>query len=210
MKTEPKIAVSLQDLVRRYNREVTLDACMKAGLGLLFCLLTFGFVFWGAWLAAFCFARSFYLAEWQIALLVAGLFFIVAAASAWQRVDPLANVPRLTEQQWMLMIAGQALGVHYFSPRHALAGFAVVLLGGPANLFQALGIWQWRLRVDASLIQDASRLLVKCREDVSAKQLRDLRAAMLLKRLQLIKLTQDAAGPAVTATDTGRRLLGAR
>jgi hypothetical protein len=208
MKSSPQIAVAVEDLVRRYNREVTLDACMKAGLGLLFSLLTFGFVFWGGWLAAFCFARSLGIAEWHIALLVTGLFFIVAAWSAWQRVDPLANVPRLTQQQWMLMIAGQAVGVHYFSPRHALAGSAVVLLGGPANLFQALGIWQWRLNVDASLVEEASHLLVKCRESVSARHLRNPAAAMLLKRLRLIKLTQDAEGPAFTATDKGRKLLG--
>jgi hypothetical protein len=55
------------------------------------------------------------------------------------------------------------------------------------NLFQAVGVWRSRSRTDESLINDAARLLADCREKFPAAQVRRPSAAILLKRLALIK-----------------------
>jgi hypothetical protein len=211
MNDTPVIAVRLQEMARNYNREVTLEVVGKALLGLLFSFFTFGFLFWLGWFVGFFFARSFGLKPWQFGALVSGLFLIVATFSAWQRVDPLAGVQPMTDREWLLTAISHA-SPHflYFSPRHATAGAAVLLLGGPANLFQAFGIWGSRLRLDDPLIEEAACLLAACQENYPIEQVREPYAAVLLRRLALIKVVPQEDSVALTLTEKGYALLPQR
>src|SRR6516164_9019113 len=135
------IATRLRDLGRRHNRELAFDILLKASLGIVFSFFTFGFLFWLGWLCSWFVFGSFHLKPWQFGALVAGLFFTVAVWSAWCQVDPLAGLQRMSDEQWLLtQLSLASPGILYFSPRHVLAGAAVLLLAGPSSVFQALGL----------------------------------------------------------------------
>jgi hypothetical protein len=204
MSNPPQIASRLREIVRRYNRELALDALLKALLGIAFSFLVFGLLFWGGWFVGIFFARSLNLHAWQFGAFLSGLFLVTALWSAWQRVDPLAGLQRLSEKQLLLTLISQdSSQLLYFSPRHATAGVAILLIGGPANLFQAFGIWTSRLRADESLLEESARLLAACDPQCAAEQVRKPTAALLLRRLALIKVVPGGDSPAFALTEKG-------
>jgi hypothetical protein len=208
MKNTAQVVGRLTEVIRAHNREVRFEALLKASLGVIFSLVTFGFVFWVGWVAGFFFANYIGLDAAQFALFLTLMFLIVATWSAWRRVDPLAGLEPLSEQQLFLMVAAPAItGGVYFSPRHATAGAALVMIGGPAAVFQALGVWTHRIRADEELIQDATRLLAACKRNCPANQVRKLAAALLLRQLALIKTIPGDGSPALTVTAKGSALL---
>ena len=90
------IAARLRELVRQHGRELAGEILLRVGLGLVFSLLTFGFVFWVAVIFGWYFAWQLGLGVWQFAEIVTAVFFVVAhRRSAWSRVDPLARSVRL-------------------------------------------------------------------------------------------------------------------
>jgi hypothetical protein len=209
MRSVSQIAERLQQMVRQRNRELATDAILKIVIGIVFCLLTFGFVFWVALFAGCGVSGFFGLDAWQLALIVTGVFFVAAVWSAWQRVNPLADLKPLTDRQMMLTLVSQASGdILYFSPRHATAGMALVLIGGPAGLFEGLGIWAHRLRASPAIVEEASELLAACRENLSTKKIKSPAGAVLLKRLALIKIVDDSS--ALMLTQKGMKLLGVK
>lgn len=209
--TEP-IVSRLYDAVQHYNRELEFDSRVKIILGAVFSFLVFGFVYCFGWFSGLFFASSLYLDPWQFGLLLAVLFLAVATWSAWRRVDPLAELPRLTDEQMLLTLVSQATpGVLYFSPRHATRGAALVLLGGPVSVFEGWGIWNSRIQVDDALIEAASRILVDCETACPVEELTDPSAAVLLRRLSLIKVIPSEDSSALTVTEKGLKVLsGAR
>jgi hypothetical protein len=92
--------------------------------------------------------------------------------------------------------------------RHAVAGAAVVLIGGPANIFQAVGIWAHRIRADTALIEQAARLLILCQTELPVEEVRRPAAALLLRRLALIKATPRGDSAALLLTDKGFAIVG--
>jgi hypothetical protein len=208
MSNTAQIADRLQDMVRRYNRELALEALLKTILGVGFSFVVFGALFWFGWVIGFFIARSMHLEAWQFAALLSGLFLVVAAWSAWQRVDPLAGLEGFSDEQLMLTLISHASpGILYFSPRHATAGAALLLIGGPANLFEGLGVWRWRFRVDGSLIEEASRLLATCKADYPVEEVENPAAALLLRRLALIKVSPSGGSSILSLTDKGFAIL---
>jgi hypothetical protein len=202
------IAKRLNDMANRYNRELWFEGVMKALLGAGFSLVTFGMLFWFWWFVGFFMAGSVGLQAWQFSTLLTGLFLIVAIWSAWQRVDPLAGLPPLTNQQLMLTMISQASpNLLYFSPRHATAGAALLLLGGPANLFEAFGIWHYRLSVEPSLIEESAHLLEACEPNYPIEHVHEPCAALLLKRLALVKIVPTETSTALALTEKGASIL---
>lgn len=210
MASEAKIAERLSDLVRQTNRKFASDALLCLVLGIIFSLLTFGLVFWIGWYAAIFSVRNIGIPSWQVGIIFAGLFFIVAVWSAWRRVNPLADLQPLSEKQQMHRLVSMAVGLTYFSPRHVLAGAAMVLIGGPANVFQALGIWMHRLRHDDPIISEATSLLMSSEPLCPIEEIREIESAVLLKRLALIKIIPNGESHALTLTEKGRKILGNR
>ncbi|HWG43229.1 MAG TPA: hypothetical protein VN688_10620 [Gemmataceae bacterium] len=208
MNNTPHIAARLHDMASQHNRELVFEGVGKALLGGIFSFITFGLLFWFGWFAGFFVAGSFGLQAWQFGALVTGLFLIVAMWSAWQRVDPLAGLPPLSDQQLLLTMISQASpNLLYFSPRHATAGAALLLLGGPTNLFEAFGVWGYRLGVAPSSIEEASHLLEACEANYPIEHVREPSAALLLKRLALIKIVPTEDSVALTLTEKGASVL---
>lgn len=207
MSSNTKIAGRLHDMVRQYNRKLAADAMLQLVLGIAFCSLTFGFVFWVAWFSSSLFLRNLGLHAWQFGAVFSGLFIVVAVWSAWSRVDPLADLKPLSEREQMHRLVSLAVGLTYFSPRHATAGAAVMLLGGPASIFQALGIWAHRLRANDAIIAEASSLLAASDPQCPIEKIHEIASAVLLKRLGLIKVVPNGESHALTLTEKGRKIL---
>src|SRR5437660_1188795 len=89
----------VNDLLRRRNRELAFEAALKASLGVLFTLVTYGVLFWMGWFVGVFIAGYLNLRPWQFGAILAGLFLVVAAWSAWRRVDPLAGLEPLSDRQ---------------------------------------------------------------------------------------------------------------
>jgi hypothetical protein len=203
------IASRIEELVREHGRKLRTDILIRVVSGIAFSILTFGFVYCFFWMFGCVVAYQLGLAQWQFATLATALFFVVAVWSAWRRVDPLAAVRPLTpEGQLTLLVSHVVLGVG-FSPRHAVGGAGMALIGGPANLVHALGDFNSRLRADASRIAAAARLLEACRKFYPIENLKDVEAALLLRRLALIKLVPLDYSHRIALTEKAEKLLRA-
>ena len=212
MTTAPvtEVARCVRSKVRDRNRQLAFEAAVEVVLGVLFAALTLAFVFWITWLFGGGLARMAGLAGWHLALIITGLFLIVTTVSAWRQVDPLAGVDPMTAAEEMLTGASLASPeMLYFSPRHATAGAAMLLLGGPANVFTAVGTWRHRLPGDTTVITDAATLLCRCGTGLAVERITTPRAAVLLARLALIKVVPKGASGIIEPTENGRSALGA-
>jgi hypothetical protein len=208
MNSSTELTQRLGDIIRRRNRALAGQAALKAGLGIAFSLITFGFLFWGGWFVGFVCGHYLGPAAWQFGLLFSGLFLAVATWSAWRQVNPMAGLGRLSDAQLLLTLLSPMLPAPgYFSPRHASAAFALALIGGPANLFQAFSTWAHRFRVDDLLLENAASILTAADTQLPLEQLRDLAAAVLLRDLALIKMVPCGDSEALTLTDKGRAVL---
>jgi hypothetical protein len=207
MSAAQSIAVQLGEMTGHYNRRLAFGAVLKASLGLVFSLLTFGFVYWFGWFLGFLIARYLSLQAWQFGLLFTAVFLTAATWSAWRNVNPLSGLQPLSQKERMVLLVSEAVDLGCFSPRHASAGAAVVLIAGPASVLHAVGIWTYRIRYDGSLIEEAASLLFACEERCPAMQVRQPNAALLLRRLGLIKVVSDGELAALTVTDKGFKLL---
>lgn len=176
-------------LIAQRNRELSLQAGVELVLGVIFTIVVFGVVFWIAYLAGF-FCLSFW-RPMNFALIVTGIFAVVAVCSAWRQVDPFANVMPLTEGQEFRQDLAQSLGYAAGVPvvtRGSLAGFGSVFIGGPANVFDAISTWRHRLPAGGTLRRSAAELLESARNGIDLEQISDPAAALLLHRLALVRV----------------------
>lgn len=197
----------IQQAVAARNRELAIEAVIEAALGVLFCALVFGGVYVIAWFALM-FMISFDASRAsQYALGLTAIYATVATFSAWRRVDPLANVRRLSDVEESLMMMGPMLpyGIG-MQPRHATAGAAVVLIGGPANLLEAWATWRHRLPSSGRVIESAAEVLQQAAHEVQVQQVADPLAAQVLHRLGLIKVTGERE-KRLGLTEKGRGVL---
>ncbi|MHC5113291.1 MAG: hypothetical protein ACYTGP_02540, partial [Planctomycetota bacterium] len=85
---------------------------------------------------------------------------------------------------------------------------AAVLLAGPINVFKGLGTWAHRVRSNAAMIDDASRLLPDAAAGgVPLEDVGNVHAALLLRRLALLKAVPREHSAILEATQKGRELL---
>ncbi len=179
----------IRTAIEKRNRELAFEAAIEAALGVVFSLIVFGGVFGIAWLSWVYFFSGFEFARaTQVALGVTALFAVVATVSAWRRVDPMSNLEPLSDFEESLMLMGPALpyGIG-MQPRHAVAGFASLLIGGPANLFDAWVTWRHRLPSDAVVFEKAAGVLQQAEEEMEMARIEDHRATLVLYRLGLVK-----------------------
>jgi hypothetical protein len=219
MKDADPIVDRLRELVRLHRKELAGDILFRVGLGLVFSLLTFGFIFWVAVVFGWFVAYQIGVSVWTFAWAVTAVFFVVAVFSAFARVNPLAGVGRLTEKQRMHLLVAQSLqlgmmatglgGFRAFDARQASAGFATVLIGGPLNFVLALSAWSSRLRANAATIASAARLLDASRKNLPIEKVKDVDAAVLLRRLALIKFVPLELSHQVALTEKAEKLLRA-
>jgi hypothetical protein len=196
-------------IVARRNGETALEAFGEVALGVLFTALTFGVVYWLAWVFGFFgLSGALGMRASELAAWITGVLFVVAVLSAWRQVDPLQSLPPLTQRQELLTTISMASpNVLYFSPRHASAGVAMLLLGGPVNVMRGVGAWRHRVRWRGVTPDQAGALLARCERGLPLEQLDDLAGALLLRRLALIRVTGLGGTKTVELTEKGRAAL---
>lgn len=208
MGSNSSTSLAVDRLVRARNRELTLEAAVEMATGIGYCLVVFGFIFVAAWVVLGLMNLRLAASSWWIALAIAGLFFVVSFVEAWRRVDPFEGVRRL--EDWQLLLTELSLASSqfmYFSPRHASAGLAFVLISGPENLISAVATWRTRLPRSAELVHQAASLLQAARHRPRADRIDTPQAALLLHRLGLIKARAGSDAPVIEPTQKGVVLL---
>ena len=204
-----RLVHNLTEQVQRRNREIVGDALLKAGLGLLFTVFVAGFLFWFWWLLELYFGSLMGLRAWAFSLIATFALLAVAFWSAWRRVNPLAGVGRMTEQQLLLTALSQASGsVLQLSPEHASVGAAALLLGGLSNLIESLAMWRHRLPTNPQLVMEAAEMLNAAGGGLSMKKIREPQPAILLRRLALIKAVPRGDSSDIVLTERGQKLVG--
>ena len=186
----------IRQLVAERNHQLGVEAAVEAGLGLLFSAIVFGGVFWTTWLV--CFFVAF--RPTLIAAIVTGVFAAVSTISAWRRVDPYADLAPLTVDEKLRERTTLGLGYVIGFPmvtRRSLSGAAAVLIGGPANLFEAWSTWRHRLPAGDRLLHEAATVFQEADRGLDLQSVRDPGAANVLHRLGLIR-TEVTGRDAVT------------
>lgn len=171
-----------------------MEAIIAAALGVLFTVITFAVVFWIAWI--FCWFMFGHHHATKAAIGVTALFTIVSFWSAWRRVDPNAALSPMTDADAAREQLAGAVTLAFGMPiltRRGAAGAAMLFIGGPVNLFEALDLWLHRLPNGSALLDRAANLYHRTAKGVPMAQIDDLEAAMLLKRLGLIKVGNNNA-----------------
>jgi len=202
MPQDAPIAGRLLRRVRARNRELMTEMAVELGMGLLFTALTVGFLYWLLWFICLFLGgiRAAPLARWMTAL-----FMLVAAISAWRRVDPFAGLRPMTGAERLMVVAGGLAG-HGQINLHSIAGFASLLMGGPENLICALRSWLHRLPTDPALLDQAAEVLVACKSEIDLKsQESSATAVVLLRRLNLIVPRGESK---IALTEKGRDVVG--
>lgn len=203
----------IREAAGKRNRELTTEAVISAVLGGVFCLLTFGVLWWLAWIVSWYAIGSDHAVF--VAFAVAGLFFVVAVASAWRSVDPLENVSPMSDRQMAAQDAAGALSLATGMPiitRHGAAGGAVVLIGGPANIFEAISLLRHRIPCDTRCARQAAEIIEHIPSqgmELKGVEPDEARAICTLSRLSFVKIVYapDADHPMLQTTIKWRERL---
>lgn len=206
MSSQTRISDRIRRRVRTRNREFLIEAAIEAALGVVFSLMTFGLLFLIALYVLFRTGAPFGLTRWQFALILSAIAFVVCLISAWRRENPFEGLKPMTDAQMLMTLISQAAPGYVNVNRHAVAGMAMLLLGGPANLVSALGTWCHRLPSDRQILDQAAEVLSACNPELDLESLDRLRAALLLRRLGLIIPRGDST--IIMITDKGRAVRG--
>lgn len=203
-------AERLAPRIAEQNQEIKIQAGIQAVTGIAYCLFMCGALWLTLWFfSTLCF--SDFMAPSLLALLATLVFAGASTFEAWRRVDPFANLEPLAE--WQRTLTAISLAVPnfvYFSPQHASAGLAFLLLAGPESLFSATRLWRSRLPDNPDSIIVAAELLRRSQNPLPAKQV-PAEAAATLYRLSLVKIlvTAKNSEPVIAITEKGQSLLAA-
>lgn len=158
-------------------------------VGVISCLLIYGVTFWTIWLGIYLFGGSYRHQALLVAFIIVVVFALFSFWYAWRGIDPISDVDidlTVPRRHGAELAIGLALGIPIIR-RASLAGFASLLIGGPANLLDAWSLWRSRLRADDALLDAASKLLRDAVQGISADQVNNPSAVALLARMGLIK-----------------------
>lgn len=186
--SEVAAAAAVAERVRRRNRELALEAAAAAGMGVGFTVLTFAGLFGIVWMTWWLGGSPF---GWSPALagaVVVGVFGLLTLLLTWRRYEPFRDLESMSgERLGAVLVAPTELSV-LMAPRHIGAGGAAVLLGGPANVLEAIDLWRHRLPDDDALHARCAAMLEACVRGVRISTIEDGAAAVQLKRLALVKV----------------------
>lgn len=202
------IAERLQSLASSHDRKIIGEALTTLLVGALTCLVVYGVLFWLTWLAFTLFLRQYQIGSAATTgLIVTGSAVLLSFLSAWRKHDPFQNVQAMDPKVQNLQLGlGYATGIPIIN-RQSLAGIASLLIGGPANILDAIAIWRTRLRADAALIADAHAILRASLEGAAPAITMNPRAVAAVYRLGLIKAVPRGESLMIQATAKGRELL---
>ena len=201
-----KLAKRIARLAAKADKQCTVDAAVELGMGLGTGLLIFGGIFAFAWVLTFG-QGALGLGATTYAFGVMMIFVIATGLSAWQRVDPIRDVSPPTNREKAIAMVARSAKIGDFSPRHASAGFAAFLLGPAEGVFSSIGTWRSRINPSESECVAAARLLEAVGSELPASEVEDIPAAILLRRLRLIRAESRGADQFLLVSDRGESLL---
>jgi hypothetical protein len=202
---------TIQGRVAAHNARLRQTALVQGAIGLVSCLVTCGGVFGLAYGACMLFLGSWGGGGALLVALVATVLFAAATLrAALQRADPLASLSPLSETERLATrVSLFTPGFVYVNPRYLAAGCAGVLISGPTNLLDARNALRRRLPQDEGTIDAAVEALALAAEEPRLPELPVPLAAVVLRRVDLVKLREDGEDYRVLLTGEGRFLLDA-
>jgi hypothetical protein len=203
------MSAQLKAAIDQENRRILGEAAVTLLVGMGTCILVFGVVFWLSWFVFTMFFRNFQIGSaTTTALIITGIFALVSIFSAWRKHDPFENVQAMDGKVQSLQLGlGYAMGVPIVN-RQSAAGIASLLIGGPANIMDAIGLWRRRLHAGPELLASAGQVLRESRQGISPQMVKDQRAIVLLHRLGLVKSSHEQGKLQIIATLKGADLIG--
>lgn len=155
-------------------------------------------------LAVACFA-IFGFQHWL--LIAAGiilLFAVVGARVANRGHDPLSDIAPINDADAVAIgVTWALIGVPAMSPRHAVAGFAEILIHGPRCLIESRALFRAMLPTDQPTVLAASAALESLAQHgtLAVSDIKPPRVVLLLFNLGLIKPERSPSNsPRVTIT----------
>ncbi|MCX5690105.1 MAG: hypothetical protein NTV94_10055 [Planctomycetota bacterium] len=195
----------IRDAIAKQNETSRIRAWVALFIGLLCCLGVLAVTI------MLCFMMGFTSRWWlHIALGVFAIFMIVSLVALRAGVEPEVDAGPITAADLAIAQWTRAIGGVRVSPRHATAGFARIIMHGPALLIESASLFRSLVRADQPACEAAADLLrtlattpYQTMAKVSAPD-----AAILLCRIGLAKITQPSKDqqPALTLTAKGRTL----
>ena len=207
MPVDARLADRLLQAIQARNKQLWVDTMIDGLTGLFFTALTAGVVYVVArFLILFFFHGMIDTAT--VALWVTAITLVVSFVSAWRNVNPFAGLVQMSAGDHLMFSLGHAVSGYTHFNRHSVAGFALLLMGGPTNLLSALGNWLHRLPANPAVIDKAVEILSKYRPEVDLGKLADSpKAAHLLRRLNLIVVRDEST--VVSLSTKGKQFVGA-
>ena len=200
----------LEKRIVEQNAQIMHRALVEGALGAATALALYGCLFFLLWFFGFVIESSTGLAPWLFACGLTVLFIAASFHAAWRNENPLADLEPLTDEQ--MLLTQLSLGsdeLLYVSPRHATAGTAARLISGPANMVSAWRTARCRLPVDKVLLEAMAALLARCGEGCAVRSIADARAALTLRKLNLVKVRTQGEEDCLVLTERGQQVVRA-
>lgn len=185
---------AVAEALRDHNTDLATRAYVAIAMGVLTSLLVYVFILV---ICFFFFCLS--AAPWYlVGTVIFAVFYAVAWRACKRGVDPIDGIAPVDEDDFgAIKLATLATGFP-LSPRHTVAGFAGIIMHGPASIIEGRDLLTTRLPDDEAAITAAANLLVTLLDDpVNPKgrpidQVQDKNAALALARIGLAKLDRRA------------------
>lgn len=197
---------TVRSSISEYNSDLSMNAWITLGIGVLTTLVLYFGVWWMLWLLG-----PKWLGGWLPML--AGLGAVgLGFFGVWRGDSPLDGLRPLSDAELNLTVASMAVGgVMYANPKHVVANVAEFVLHGPRSILQGVGLLRTCLPSDDATIRAAAEVFERGLSDpVPVESVRPPRVAVLLHRLLLLKMQQIGRERyALVSTIKGQEALGA-
>lgn len=176
---------SIRAAIREYNADLSLRSWIALGMGFLTSMLVLGV------LMLVCFSML-YRGPWLwVALGLFGVFMLASLWSVRRGYEPEVDVGPLSNSDLGLAAIAFASTGFIGSPRHTIAGFAGILMHGPACLLESLSLRRAMLPAGGQIVSEAARMLERMPGDgglTPRPEDGNVAAALVLVKLRLLRL----------------------
>lgn len=200
---------ALGKLIAARNREIMMEVALSFVLGVVFVIVTAGFLFWITWLISYRWG-GWGATPVGAGLIAVGVYLLVATLAAWRGVNPFGAI-EYDENYAGSSNAGLSMmtGIPIFD-RHGIAAAGAALIAGPANILDAIADIRRRLPHDRITVESAAHILEQSAREMRLDEGTDYRALWVLHRLALIKSRSIEGNVVVVATAKGFDVLNGR
>jgi hypothetical protein len=186
MARDEQVAQRILRRVRARNRQLAIEMSIELAMGILFTILSAGFLYGVVRFICFRFAGDGFPSS-NVALGVMVAYTIGGFVAAWRQVDPFENLTPMSSSERDSIAASAIAPGYTHVNRRSVAGTGSFLMAGQVNLVSALATWRLRLSAKPELIDQAAEILAASSPDLDPKRCkRSPDAVKLLRRMNLI------------------------